>query len=385
SKTDWNVKFLTGLIFTLIAGVLLVAKHYGANHYLLPELLLTGITFYFILKILSDLKPLQKTKPFLLPAVVIIIGTTLLLNQPKTLSQTNKNYLLSTQEVDLTNLMVKTDYTDFGIINYYSFSLNKYTALKFGDIYAKGRIRPHLYEKYPNTFFYDYYNNKFQNWDTDVQLGDIVDLYHGKILLVNGPTDESTLKEMAARGFPLHQIYKGNVQNIFMLDTLRYNIYKANKTENFKIFDTFDAEKTNDNNTDFLSNSSKMIGSSVPQSNEEARSGKHSVKMDNEIQFAIEYRIDSLKTGDSFKVDIWRKPKDSEAFLVISSKEQEVFYNAQNSPIESTDGWELIRSEFVVTEEMSQQPLYIYLWNPNKETVYFDDLAIKIANNDLLK
>jgi hypothetical protein len=87
--------------------------------------------------------------------------------------------------------------------------------------------------------------------------------------------------------------------------------------------------------------------------------------------------MDSLKSGEFYEVEIWRKADNTSARLVVGSVKANVFYRAQNDFITSSeDGWDLLRVNFQVTSEMENTALKVYLWNKEKKQAYFDDLVI---------
>ena len=217
----WDHRILGGLVASSVFGVLLVAKHYHVNHYLIPILLLSGILLFFILKIIINDKSPTIIKKYALPVIVIFIVLLLSWRQPPILRKANKNYTISNEEMDSTRLMIERDYHDYSIINYYTFSLNKFTALKFGDVYTKQRMLPYLKKIYPDTYFYDHSKRQIQHWNTEVDLNDFIDKWGNKILIVNGPKKETTVEEMRSVGIPLINIYKGLIwENLMMLEMM---------------------------------------------------------------------------------------------------------------------------------------------------------------------
>jgi hypothetical protein len=144
----------------------------------------------------------------------------------------NKNYTLSNAEKDSTTAMLARDYADYTQINNYVFSINKFNALKFGDVYTAQKLLPNLKEIYPETYFYEFYNNQISNWNIPITLEEIIAKKGNKILMVNGTKDEKEIAEMSKKGFPLINIYKGRVETIHILDTAKYNeFHKTNSVQ----------------------------------------------------------------------------------------------------------------------------------------------------------
>ena len=215
-------RITAGLTATFIFGILLVAKHYNANHYLIPVLLLSGILIYFSANLIFDTIKLSRKRNSFFAFITILLMAYLTWRQPPVMRETDYYYRISAEEIDSTNQMIERKYPDYTVINYYATSLNKFTALRFGDVYTINKTLPILQKVYPQTYFYDFDNNHFTNWDTKITLDTIIQLNSNKILLINGPFGEGQVKEMEARGIPLKNIYRGRVQIIYELDTLKY-------------------------------------------------------------------------------------------------------------------------------------------------------------------
>ena len=375
-KVDWDIQILTGLIVSSGFGILLVAKQYNGNHYLIPVLLLSGISLFFILNILLRLQFSEFIKKLTLPFIVIALIAFVGWKQPVKMNYVDNGYRITNEEMDSTNAMLARDYAEYTKIYYYPFSLNKYSALNFGDVYTNRRMLPHLKEMYPNTYFYNFDLNQMQYWNAEIFLEDLIEFYGNKILMVGGPRDENLLGEMEKRGLPFKKIYKGRIQAIYELDTLKYaRISKQKIIENQIICDM---ESLTADNQQFLSIDNKLFGNAYTRTNEFARSGKYAVKMDEKTEFALEYILDSLNSGEMYEIEVWRKSDNYSGRLVIGSINANIFYKAQNDFIISEEnGWNLIRIKFTVTPEMINEALKIHLWNKDKKLVYFDDLTIK--------
>ncbi|SHF73852.1 hypothetical protein SAMN05444274_10872 [Mariniphaga anaerophila] len=371
NKDNSDVRILIGLVASSILGVLIVSKHYivHPNHYLIPVLLLTGITILFILKVLTI------PQKIVLPVMTISLLLFLSFRQPGKIEYADYGYKITNEEIDSTELMLTKNYADYTRIYYYPYSLNKFSALNFGDVYTKNKMLPYLKELYPNTYFYNSHYDFFQHWNAEILLEDIIQLNSSKIILVGGPMDEKLAEEMTEKGFPLKKIYKGRIQAVYELDTLAYQqIARKKTTEEIAScgFETVDKNQT------FSGLNNELFGSALSRTNEVAKSGQYSIKMDSNTEFAMEYLMDSLKRDELYEVKIWRKSDNNSARLVIGSTAPNVFYKSQNDYITSSgDGWDLLRINFQVTSEMEKTSLKVYLWNKDKKQAYFDDLSIE--------
>lgn len=374
-KTNWDIRFLTGLIASSVFGILLVAKQYNANHYLIPVLLLTGVSLFFIITIVVDPNSNSILKKTTLPVIVIAMFTFLSWTQPSKIQYANRGYEITNLEMDTTNEMLAKNYSDYTIIHYYPSSLNKYSALNFGDVYTNRKMLSVLKAMYPNTYFYDFYFNLMQYWNAEIFLEDVVEFNGNKILLVGGPRDEKLLPELEKRGLPFKKIYKGRIQAIYELDSLKFQQISGRKQINEEVICDF--ESLTEDNKIFIDTLGNTFGTTWTRTKDVARSGKYSVKMDEKTEFALEYVLDSCTKGDVYEAQVWRKADNNAARLVVGATKANIFYKAQNDFITSENGWDLIRIKINVTAKMEGEALKIYLWNKDKKLAYFDDLTIR--------
>jgi len=375
-KIDWDIQILTGLIVSSGFGVLLVAKQYNGNHYLIPILLLTGISLFFVLNILLRFKFSKSIKKLILPIIVIALIAFVGWKQPSKMNYVDYGYRITNEEMDSTNAMLTRDYAEYTKIYYYPFSLNKYSALNFGDVYTNRRMLPQLKELYPNTYFYNFNSNLMQYWNADILLEDVIEFNGNKVLMVGGPRDEDLLGELEKRGLPFKKNYNGRIQAIYELDTLKYKEISKQKVIEKQI--VCDMESVTVDNQLFLGTDNQLFGSAYNRTYEVAHSGEHAVKMDEKTEFALEFILDSLKNGDMYEIEVWRKSDNYSGRLVVGTINTNVFYKAQNDFIISEkNGWNMIRIKLIVTNEMRNETLKVHLWNKDKKLVYFDDLIIK--------
>ncbi|MDP2336111.1 MAG: hypothetical protein Q8N05_06615 [Bacteroidota bacterium] len=374
-----DLKFLAGLLVTFVAGTLLVAKHYGGNHYLIPVLLLTGITLYIILNIIKHIFEYKALNSFLLPVIVIAFIGFMAWNHPSKMIISNKQYKAASEEIDSANSLVEKNYGQYTHVNYYIYSLNNFTGLKFGTDFAKGKMYPHLKKLFPKTYFYELSSDTYLNWNLRTSLDDIVEMNGNKILLMNGPSDSSQIAEMEQREFPLKMVHKGNAQNIYILDTLKYTPPASDKIQQTGPTISFNADQFSTDGKLFIGGSgSEIFGPVNALSTDQARSGTYSIKLEKSNPFAVDYSLKNTKTGELYQIDVWRKSDTSSGYLVVTADDSKTFYQAQNEAIKyDENGWELLRINVDIKNEMEGKNLKIYLWNPRRRTAYFDDLSIK--------
>jgi hypothetical protein len=311
--------------------------------------------------------------------IVIFIGW----NHPGKLMVSNRQYKAASEEIDLTNLWVEKNFGNYTQINYYIYSINKFTGLKFGNDFAKGKMYPHLKKMFPRTYFYELSSNTYLNWNLKTSLQEIVEINGNKLLLMNAPADTSKIIEMDKLGFPLKMVYRGEAQNIYILDTIKY-IQPANKkikrvvsTINFNV-EVFSADGKL-----FLGTGMESFGQVNAISTDQARSGRYSIKLEKSNPFAVDYSLQNTKTGEHYQIDVWRKSSSASGYLVVAADDVQNYYEAQNEAIKFDEhGWELLRINLYINPEIAGKNLKIYLYNPQKQIAYFDDLSITIFAGD---
>ncbi|WP_347838840.1 hypothetical protein [uncultured Draconibacterium sp.] len=381
NKQDIEAKILLGLTATNIFGILLVAKQYSGNHYLIPVILLTGISLLFNIKLLI------KSDKIVLPILVSSLIILFIFIQPKKIKYAERGYRLTNEELQSTQELIDKRYSDYTPIYYYPYSLNKFSSLKFGDVHTQHRILPHLNAIYPNTFFYNYAHEMFQSWNSELTLEEIVQQTGNKILFVGGPRNDEGADKMIQSGIPLVKIYQGRVQGVYELDSVKFQQKNTNSILQIAEEIVFDAEQLSMDNQFYLGSDKNSFGNAYNRTNEQARSGKYAVKMDSSVEYAIYYELKNLNVNEVYEISIWRKADNNSGRLVVSAKNDKSFYKSQHTGILSDkQGWELLRVKLNVPPELQNDTLKIYLWNPKGQLTYFDDLSIikYVSNQSVL-
>lgn len=369
---------LTGLVISSGLGVLMVAKHYHANHYLIPVLQLTGISAFFILKIALKAKLPEKAKKLVFPAVTVTLVLFLAWKQPPVIKYIDDGYRITNEEMETTNAVLENDYPDYTRVYYYPNSLNPYSALNFGDVYCKRQFSPQLKELYPNVFFYHSFEKRIKNWNAEIKPAELIELCGNNILLTGGPHNDQEAVEISQNGFPLKNIYKGRIQTIYVLDTLRFNQLAENAANETNELFVCNMEHISADNQFILGINGEKVGNAGLRSQEIARSGEYSVKLDESVEFAMEYLLTGLEPGAEYEVEVWRNAQNNSGRLVVASADARLFYRAQTDyAITDENGWQLLRINFTATPGMKGETFKIYIWNLDKQVGYFDDLVVR--------
>lgn len=118
-------------------------------------------------------------------------------------------------------------------------------------------------------------------------------------------------------------------------------------------------------------------------SNEQAKSGKGSVKLFGNDLFGMTYLINNVKSGDNYHAEVWRLGE--KGMIVFSAKDSKVFYQAQRDVTEKDEfGWEKLVLDVTIPENFKEKELLVYVWNPNKDVpTFFDDLKIQYVEKNI--
>ena len=325
----WDLKFLSGFLVAIIFGTLLVAKHYNGNHYLIPVLLLSGITLYFIIAIIKRILESKILNLFLLPGLVVISIGYIAWNHPREIITSINQYKTASREIESTNLWVEKNYGQYTPINYYIYSINKYTGLKFGNDYAKRKMDSYLKELFPKTYFYELSSDTYSNWDVKTTLDEIIETNGNKIILINGPADTSKIKEMEKQGFPLIQVYSGNAQNIFILDTLKY---QTSSKDNLKQIDSSICLK---DKRHLLRLRSEGFGQANAISSDQSQTESNLIKLQKSNLFAIDYYLKDIKEEGFTQTEVWRRSTIPDGYRMVKNNDSNFNFQSQNKTVKS--------------------------------------------------
>ncbi len=374
-ESFWAFRILAALITAVIAGILLVAKHYHANHYLLPELALSGAIIYFgLLNLILKFEITQRTVNNIMVALMISLFIIIPYNNLTTLKAKNQAYLATNQESDSIHKFIETSYHEHIKIAYYPYSLNKMSALNFGNIYSKKAQQAFLRTLHPETYFYNFYEGKFSFWNVDMAFDDIIKTSGNKILLIGVPSNPEKFVELKNSGITFKKVFSGNFQSVYEFDTIGYKFIQASYGEGV----VFDAETLSTDRKYLLASNGEIFGLINERSDETSNAGKYSIKLDKNLSYALDYKIKNIKPGDKYLLKIWRFSENMDGHLVVSATNSSVFYQAQNEYISTNEkGWKLIQLKITLPDDFTEQELKVYLWNKGKTTLFFDDFSIE--------
>lgn len=380
-KKNIELKFVIAILSAQVLGVLMVAKHYHADHYLIPEVCLIGTAFVFILLYVK--KNFSAEKLRMLPNVPVILFAFLLggslLNVPY-LRAANQGYVSASEEYRSVMQQIDKAYPGYVKAYYYPVSINPYSALRWGSVYSRQYNLPVLRTLYPETVFYDARTHVFQVWETEIPVEDLVSEFGGNILLIGGPMTPEEKQNVMAGGLALKPVYSGRTQVFYEIDTANSALFKGLITSAPLWTAECNADTLSPDKQFFVENGEKWSNTGV-WSGEITRSGSGSVKLTKDNIYAMEYLIDSVRPGQRYKFSAWRKGAHSQSFLVATSPEKGGFYKQSDNYFHVDDkGWEQLILNITIPDDFKGTALKLYIWNNSGSTVYFDDFAVTRKN-----
>lgn len=221
-KDQLSVVFLASIILAQIAGILMVAKHYHGNHYLIPEISLAGMVFLFVFQLLNSYRS-GKYRIFIRMFPVLIIAISVgraFLNIPY-LKAADHGYVMSNIEYEQLQKDLDNKYTDYIKTYYYPTSINPYSAFSWGNVYSRDRHVKKLTLLYPDAVIFDSRTMSFNLWGTKISTEELFKKYNlKKILIIGGPLDKNELRIIEKKGIKLNSKYIGRTQSIYEIDSL---------------------------------------------------------------------------------------------------------------------------------------------------------------------
>jgi hypothetical protein len=117
------------------------------------------------------------------------------------------------------------------------------------------------------------------------------------------------------------------------------------------------------------------INQEESQSQEKARSGKYSFKLEKE--YGGSFSLNKVRSDQYYKISIWFYGKAPKGILVASSQNAKDFYKTAQTPVLIENDWNLLELGFYIPEKMDKQDLTLYFWNNSGGPVYLDDYKIE--------
>lgn len=371
-KENDKFRLIFALFSAQIIGILMVAKHYHSNHYLIPVLALNGLMIIFLIQLTLEHFHYIRRISFVTVFVLIVMIAGSAFNIPY-MKYADWGYVISDEETFKIEKRLKTDFPEYVKTNYLD-RINKYSALRWGNDYSRSKFNDALAFNYPEALFYDFGRNSFQNWHGDITLDEFLKKYGKKILLIDGPFSQEEIIRVRDKSLFLNKKYIGRIHNIYEIDTTDSKIF-LNREYETKWQIVFDPDSVSTDGNFFV-NGKHKIPNTWHRNSEMFFSGNNSAKLSGDNNFAFDFKIDSLQPGQEYQVTVWKKGEGDETLIVAGSIGSDEFWAGSDKVVAETfDGWKKLRLRFQVPPILSQG-LKVYIWNNSEKTVYLDDFTI---------
>ncbi len=144
----------------------------------------------------------------------------------------------------------------------------------------------------------------------------------------------------------------------------------------------FGAEKlTKDGKNMYADNDSAYVFKNAKfRTTEIRRTGDYSIITSPSNRFAMSVAFRDVRPEDHVSVSVWRKGTGNKAHLVATSPDPDMFYKIMSVGERKENGWEELKLDFFLPPNYNDHTLKIYVWNNSSDTVYFDDLSVRITS-----
>ena len=214
-----SFRVVTALAAAQFVGVLFVAKHYHANHYLIPELCMLALNWIFIFIYLKDKLPLKYHKAFSHTPLLLLMIVVITINMNRTyLKAANQGYILSNKDYKRMTQLIDNEFKGYVCAYYYPASVNPYSALRWGNVYSRFQHTQAIKEILPDGYFYDVRTYQFSLWDTPVATSILRAISNDKLLIIGGPVTEiERLRIEHKSGIKLIEVFRGHAQVVYRI------------------------------------------------------------------------------------------------------------------------------------------------------------------------
>lgn len=376
-------KVLTGIAVVFLLNVLMVARHFSM-HYLVVSYNLTvfGLVLWLVVfpfKIrqqgIQPLKPWFKTAGVYLAGILLLVVLVQKIQfSPSFINPRLNSYAFVRDTVKTQPRIIVLEHPGPFIE----------TALYHGMAFSNG-MKPDyanlLKKQFPESYFFNTGTNSLHDWVHEYPLAVALSHSNRNFLFYRSKTD--TLPGTIAQ--PLRQLMqKGFVRNIQLafygkayneyIYALETDTALLKKQMFFHDVLQCDFENLRAGGEGFLASDTALsLSGGILQTTDAAFSGRHSVKLDRNNPYGPGLSLKAAK--GVYEVSVLRCAADNSGLLVAADTLGRL-YKANGIATGEANGWEMVRLNVVIPEELSGEVIKVYLWYPGKQTCYFDDLRI---------
>lgn len=370
------LSFLTAILLANLLSVIIVAKHYHQNHYLLPILALSGVSVYFLVINLSTLFAWKHLLRSLQISFLVLFAGLILFRYVPAMKKFNYWYKATNQETESVNENIAGNFSNHKKIYYFPNSINVYSALAFGNAYSASRNLTEIKAQYPDILLYNSFERTINFWGAELSLNTVISEFGEDILFLCPALSQSEVDEISKSVMPLQNVYKGFNHTLFVLDknALATGLFRMNG--DFAQVQYCDLESLTEDQQNFLCGN-YLISTAGAITSEVTRSGKNAVKLSGTNEFSLGVVLNEIQPGKRYRISLWRLSDNNDGVVVAASEPEKFFYRQMGDFLKTDEkGWKLIELSFTIPEDIGSNQVKVYVWNTGKGVVYFDDLTI---------
>lgn len=211
----FRFKVLSGLTLAQIFQCLIVSKHYSP-HYLIPALMLTGVTLLYLGFNINYLTNININKIFLQSLQLGIFIYFFAFTAINISAMASFYYKIKLKTDSIIHSI--SNYPEYSKIHYYRCSSRMY-ALKFGDDFAGGKYGIILNTMFPNNYFYDIWDKNYYNFNNNLEIEQII--HNNPYILFQGTSFEKIYKNTNYKpNLKLKDIYLGHDETFYKLQPM---------------------------------------------------------------------------------------------------------------------------------------------------------------------
>lgn len=218
-KANPGFRMVTVLAAAQLTGILMVAKHYHANHYLIPELCMTALNLIFIIIYLKEKLPIKYRKAFSYTPILVLMVVLININMNRNyLQAANQGYILSNHDYNRMKQLIENEYKEYVCAYYYPASVNPYSALRWGNVYSRFQHTQAIKEILHEGYFYDVRTYQFSLWETPVATSILRAISNDKLLIIGGPLTEIERVRIEHNSeIKLIEVFRGHAQVVYRI------------------------------------------------------------------------------------------------------------------------------------------------------------------------
>lgn len=374
-----HYKLLLGTTLSMLLQILLVAKQF-TYHYLTPALLLIILGIYAVMTIfLKNVNTITKNLIVIVLAVYIFYTDYSQVWQYHVANTSRKEALHETYDFIQQN---KTDKALVIVPSYYGCPYQEYSmyfGLFWGGDIMKPRYIEALNEIYPNTYFYNGWDEMLHYWSGDaISYIDVLKKHNTIRMYIGDSIIENDVMKYVV--YNIRRVHDTRIKKIFSNESTHENIYEISYDSSAAKMDSTEivcnADSLTQDGKYFTGTFGQSFKNGITQSSEKAFSGKFSCKLSGENKYGMTYIIGQIRKGEHYRVSVWRNDNNMNATLVVSARNGDDYYVSEKNAVQKNNGWSQLIIDFVVPENLNNKEIRIYSFNDTGISAYFDDLKI---------